>query len=205
MDDSERETNDQLRKTLVELRAENDRLHQEIRWLRSQATPKELRARKRSVSQLAFAFLAGLVYLGFVAALLSGVTRVGFVPMFLAVLAGAVFCTSLALVWLTRWALREESRPRQFSLSSLLFLTTFVAIYFAVVRWLVVNSWPPGVAQPPDGEKFLMVGTACIVLAAISIPCLLGMANSLVWFAVWLVRRPSVRRWLARRRRSGGE
>ena len=199
MDKPSRRSDDQLREEVTRLRAENEHLRQEVGRLRGLRMPVESGHRRRSPPRLVVRFLGGLCYLALVAVLLSGVTTVAFWPMFLAVLAGAAFCTGLALFWLTRWAVREDGRPRQFSLGSLFFLTTFVAIYCAVVRWLVVNSWPRLSSPPPAGEQFLWVGIGCLFLAAISIPIVFGMAESLVWFGVWLVRHPRVRRWLSQR------
>jgi hypothetical protein len=103
------------------------------------------------------------------------------------------------VTWLAFSVLREGRRPRQFALSSLFFLTTFVAIYLAVVRWLVVHSRPSLMAQWGDIEKFLAMGGLCLLLWAIAGVFLLAMAESVVWFGVWLVRRPWVRRrWLRR-------
>jgi hypothetical protein len=47
---------------------------------------------------------------------------------------------------------------------------------------------------------FVIVGVICLVLAAGAIPFVVAVADSLVWLAVWLVRRPRVRRWLLTRR-----
>jgi hypothetical protein len=205
MDHPPRKTDDQLREEVARLRAENEHLRSEVRRLRGEGTPVESRPHTPWGAPLLFRFLGGLCYLAFVAFVLSAVTTVAFGPMFLAVLAGAAFCTGLALFWMTRWAMREDGRPRQFSLGSLFFLTTFVAIYLAAVRWLVVNlRWPSSSGPPAADEQsrlFIGVGIGCLFLAAISIPIVLGMAEALVWFGVWLVRRPVLRRWLSRRGR----
>ena len=62
-----------------------------------------------------FRLLAGSTYLALVAYLFSGITRTPFVPVLLAVLAGAVFCTGLSLGWIARWAVgggrRGQFRP----------------------------------------------------------------------------------------------
>jgi TRAP-type C4-dicarboxylate transport system permease small subunit len=147
-------------------------------------------------------FLAGLAYLALVAALFSGMTGAPFPSVFLAVVFGAGFSTALALVWLTQWAMRDDGRPGQFGLASLLFLTTFLAVYLAVVRWVVVSRDAFRRHGPWSNElaPFLLTAGLCLVLAVLAIPFLAGMAESLVWLAVWLARRPRVRRWLSRRR-----
>lgn len=150
----------------------------------------------------AFRFVAGLGYLALVAVVLSGLTAAPFLRVFLAVALVAAFLTTLVLIWLTRWAMREDGRRGQFGLASLLFLTTLVAVCLAVVRWVVVSANP----LRRDGQWsseltiFLFTGALFLLLATLALPFLAGMAESLVWLAVWFVRRPLVRGWLSRRR-----
>jgi len=136
-----------------------------------------------------------------VALFFCGATESPFLPMFLAVVCGACFSTALGVWWLARWALRDDSRPGQFGLASLLLLLTVAAVYFAVVRMIVTRFVSLG-RFPPDEAPlaFLVVGAISLLLALLGVPFLLAMANSVVWLAVWLVRRPSVRRWLKDRR-----
>ncbi len=142
---------------------------------------------------LAAGYLAGIAW-GIGAA-----TAVSFAWTLLALLAGTVFTTTLALVWLTRSAIGEEGRRGQFRLASLLFVTTFAAIYFGAVRWVVVRA-APTVAPENEMGVFAIVGVFCLVAVAVAVPIVFAAADSLVWFAVWLVRRPRVRRWLRARR-----
>ena len=145
--------------------------------------------------------IAGLAYLVFLASVFGGVARVSFLWTFLALLAGTAFCTTLALGWLTRSAVRGDGRKGQFGLGSLFFLTTFAAVYFGAVRWVVVHLAPLSPGRSNHGlGLFVIVGTVCLMLAACAIPFVVAVTDSLVWFAVWLVRRPSVRRWLRNRR-----
>lgn len=151
----------------------------------------------KSLQRLVF----GMAYLAAVAGGFSGAARVPYLWMLLAVLVGTVFCTTLALVWLTRSALRGDGRKGQFGLASLFLLTTFAAVYFGAVRSVVVSSVPlPAGRSSHAPGVFVLVGAICFVLAALAIPFVVAMADSLVWFAVWIVRRPSVRRWLRERR-----
>lgn len=142
--------------------------------------------------------------MGLVAILFSDFVGMRFLPVFFAVLAGAAFSTTLAIAWLTCWAVREDSRPGQFGLGSLFFLTTLAAVYFGLVRWLVVHSRYP-IARGPGQvwQEYLVVGILCAVLSLLGVPFLLMMAESLVWVAVAIVRRPWVQRWLKRRRSDG--
>ena len=138
-------------------------------------------------------FLGGVLYLAAIAAMFSAATGSGFVPMFLAVACGALFVCGLALVWAFGAPFREDIRPRQFGISSLLFLTVYVSLYFGVVRWLVINS--------PDAEDELpFIAGFCLVLTLVSVPVLIIWTESLVWLAVWMVRRDCIQSWLLRRR-----
>jgi hypothetical protein len=155
--------------------------------------------RRRPRVRPLFRFAAGLGYLALVAHISSSVTEVDFLPMFLAIVAGAAACTTLAITWLTCSALREDARAGQFGLGSLFFLTTFAAIYFGLIRWLVVHSRHAVVRGPIDvWQQYLAIGLVCVFLSVLAVPFLVIMADSLVWLAVWIVRRPKVRRWLQR-------
>ena len=58
-----------------------------------------------------FRFFTGLCYLALAAAVLKGMTGHGFLLLFLAVLCGALFSSSVLLFLLAGWALRDDSRP----------------------------------------------------------------------------------------------
>lgn len=145
-------------------------------------------------------FIQGLFYLAVVAAILSGLTRQDFWRVWVAASLAALFTTAVLLAWSVRWALREEGRPWQFSLASLVLITALAAAYFGAIRWLVVNSRPRPYISPL--AQFVEVGLVCLFLALVSIPCLARMAESLVWLAAWLVRRRPVQKLLARSRRA---
>ena len=148
-------------------------------------------------------FLASLVYLAMVAVGVTAATGHHFLIVFVGVVLGAVFCSGLALFWMTLWALRDDDRPGQFGLGSLFFLTGFVSIYFATVRWLVVAGQRNWASEENTTGLFLTISAICLVLLAITIPFVLLLTESLIWFAVWIVHRPAVRRWLRQRRKSG--
>ena len=142
--------------------------------------------------------VGGLAYLGFVALIMSGLTGKPFLLVLLGLLFGVFFSGGVALVWLVRWALRQESRVGQFSIASLLLVTAFAAAFFGAVRWLVTNV---DHRQVPGRFERVYVVVVCVFLAGIGIPVVLCLMESLVWLAAWLVRRPAVQRWLASRRR----
>jgi hypothetical protein len=142
-------------------------------------------------------FLGGLLYLAAIAAMFSAATEIAFVPMLLAVVCGALFACGLALVWAFGTAIRDDIRPRQFGISSLMFLTVYVALYFGVVRWLAIHI-------PNAADDLPFIAGFCLALAVISIPVLILWTESLVWMAVWTVRRDCVQSWLSRRRSRTG-
>lgn len=199
-DHEQQQTIERLRREVAELRAENERLRREVGRLGRHVDPNAQQAGEQRARRMR-SWVGGLAYLAIVASIFSGVTGVGFIPVFLALLSGAIVCTTLALIWLTRWALREDGRTRQFTLGSIFFVTVFAAIYLGLVRWLVVESTRAGViGAGQELVAFAGFAVLCLLLAAISIGLFLRMAEAFVWFAVWIVRRPRVRRWLARRR-----
>ena len=138
-------------------------------------------------------FSCGLGYLAIIAGFFSLATGIGFPLAFLAVVCGALFSCGLALAWATGWALRDDNRPRQFGISSLMFLTVYVALFFSVVRCLAMFG-----RNTPD--ELLAIVVACLVLTVASVPVLVLWTESLTWLAVWVVRRDCVQSWLARRR-----
>ena len=144
-------------------------------------------------------FVFGCAYLVVMAGMFSSLSGRPFWLMLVAVFIGAAFCTSIVLVWLIRWARKVASRLGQFSIASLLFTMLLVSIYFGIVRWLVVRWDVQRAPLPSEGAwQFVYVAVLCFFLFLVAAPLMLRMAESLVWLAVWIIRRPLVQRWLAR-------
>jgi hypothetical protein len=160
-------------------------------------TPPTSRAR------LWFQFFLGLFYLSVVAGMLSGATRHPFVIVLVAVIGGALSCSILALTWLTLWAVRRDSRIGQYGIGSLLFLTVFVALYFGLVRWTADAIGQNPHVQVSRGEVLTSVAIVCLITSILAVPFVLGMTESLVWFAVWVLRRRPIQRLLRRRGERG--
>jgi hypothetical protein len=93
-----------------------------------------------SLRESVYRLIAGMTYFAFLALIFSSATKAPFLGTLLGLLLGAASCTTLALAWLACTALREDGRTGRFGLGSLFLLTTFAAIYFGAVRWVVVNS-----------------------------------------------------------------
>jgi hypothetical protein len=157
--------------------------------------------RPSSRLRLWFGFLAGLLYLALVAGIFCLITGSPFPLVFAAVVAGSLFCGGLGLAWITLWAVRKDARLGQFTVGSLLFLMVFVAIFFGMVRWLATRIAEQDGA-PDDLFMFAWFTVMCLVLTGVAIPLVLRMTEAVLWAAVWLVRRPAVRHWLAARRKA---
>jgi hypothetical protein len=119
---------------------------------------------------------------------------------YLAVLAGAALATVVGLTWLTLWARRKDSRMGQFQIGSLFFLTALLAMLLGTARWTIGRM---GTERYPLGDAFALLAVVTCVwlfLAAISLPFVMGMAESVVWAGVWSLRQPIVRRAIGRLR-----
>lgn len=147
-------------------------------------------------SRLISQFLsASLLYLAVVCPILSVLTDCHIFLVFLAVMAGVVFTGTVILVWITSWAMRKDSRGNQFSILTLLFLTLLVATYLGAIRWLADLA---GDELGAGEHTFLAAAAICVILTLISLPFMVLIMESLVWFAAWLVRRPWVQQWIRR-------
>lgn len=143
-------------------------------------------------------FAAGVFYLLVLAIFAWGATQQPFWKVLLATVLIMLACTGLAVGALARWAFRDDRRPGQFGIGSMLLGTVFFGVYLGVVRWLYVHQ-----TSPPSGSsfgQFVIIAALCVLPAILSVPFMLLLADSLVWAAVWLVRRKAVQRWLFGRR-----
>jgi cation transport ATPase len=157
---------------------------------------------RHSVRVLWFHFIAGLAWAAALADLLSVCTNRSFCFTFAAVL-GGFFVYGVGLSWLALWATRKGTRKRQFSINSLLVLTVVAAVFFGAVRWIVDNTMR--LSRGPDRvEWFCVAALICALLAFLSLPLVLRMAEAAIWTAVWFIKRPwlvgRIRRWTKRGR-----
>jgi hypothetical protein len=83
----------------------------------------------------------------------------------------------------------------------LLFATGFAAIFFATVRWIGAAMAHAHGWTSSGGWLFLPVAIAVSIAAAISIPIVFGMLNSMLCFGIWSMRQPAVRRGIRSLRR----
>ena len=151
------------------------------------SNPTEAKTAKRRItSNLAVAF-GGYPIL--VSSILAGFTGAPFWIVLGAVASGMAFTAALFLVWATSWSMSSEARWNQFSISTLLLLTTISAMYLGVIRLLADLS---GKQLGTEEQPFVAVAVACFILTGFSLPFLLIYAEHLIWLAAWIVRRPWV-------------
>ncbi|MBP88192.1 MAG: hypothetical protein CMJ64_15990 [Planctomycetaceae bacterium] len=117
-----------------------------------------------------------------VANALSGVTGTRFaITLALVGLASAVIMATLVVFGVK--AYRQEGSARQFRLSSLFLLIVPIAIYSTAIRAITATA-------PLDVGLlgWLIVAVASVLFMFISTVILLWLANSLMWYAVFVVR-----------------
>jgi uncharacterized membrane protein len=142
-------------------------------------------------------FLVGVFILGLVALGISEQIAQPFWLVLIAVLCFAVASCALAIWWLALWATQKDARPGQFGIGSLLFLAAFVAIYCGAVRWIVTLM--PSSTPASESRDFCSVAVIMLIVAVVSVGPVFCLSDGLLWAAVWLVKRPGVRRLLMRR------
>ncbi len=143
-------------------------------------------------------FFVGLFYFSGLTTVVCEITRLPFFLVLPGLLAAVAVCAGLALTWATLWARRDDGRLGQFGIGSLLFLTVFAALFFGLVRWIedAVKQLNPTSQQ---GAHFGEVAIGVLVVSVISIPFAIGLTESVIWLAVCVLRRPTVRRLRGKR------
>ena len=142
--------------------------------------------------------ISGLVWFATLSLIISLLTKTAFLVVFPLLLGVALACGVLGMIWMAHSRL---DAPHRFSIATLLFATFYIAVYLGSVRWLVVASMAAMGVPDVIALDFLIPGIIWLLICLGSVRTVFGLLDSLVWLAVWLVRRPSVRRWLAGRRR----
>jgi hypothetical protein len=106
---------------------------------------------------------------------------------------------AIAVLWLARWAERAAPGGR-FGIASLLLLMVYIAAFLASVRWCLIATQQARQQGFPKAEstveleptllEFAMTSLFGLVILYISLPILLGLLDSVMWSAVWLLKRP---------------
>jgi hypothetical protein len=162
--------------------------------------------RRRLISQ----FAIGIVWLSIWAVLVSVATQTPFWIVLPAMLALALAGGAITLFWMARWAERDAPGG-QFGIASLFLIMAYAAVILACVRWVLVATrqvvraelykLDGSINAEPTLVEFGMASVVTVALLVISLPCLMGLLDSVMWCVVWLVRRPSIQRILAMWRR----
>lgn len=134
-------------------------------------------------------FALGCLYILWLGAVLAGATETSIAAGVVA--SAALFAATflVLMVIAVRWAEATPGR-RQFRISSLMLWMALAGAYLGVVRWVLVQT---GLAE----QAWTLRGVASTALGALSavvlsLPVWLLLAESLMWFAAWLVHR----RWI---------
>ena len=147
-------------------------------------------------SRLVRQFVGGVFYLAVISMVLAESTDSNFFVVFGAVTTGVIFTGTIILVWAASCAIRVDAHRSQFSILTLLVLTLLAAIYLSAIRLFADLA---GERLGAGDSNFLVAAVICLILTGVSLPFLLLFMDSLVWLAVWLVRRPWVQRCLKTR------
>jgi hypothetical protein len=139
-------------------------------------------------------FAAGLIYFALVAALLAGATDTSFLSVYPVLLAGVAAATAIGLLWLTLWARRHDSRPGQFQVGSLFFLTLEAGLLFAAIRWTAARFAQLHLRRSEQDFGFAFAAAFWLLVMPIGILVAIFMAEATIWAGVWLLKRPFARR-----------
>jgi hypothetical protein len=140
-----------------------------------------------------------MVWIAIWAGLVSLATQTSFAIVMPSMLALALGGGAIAVFWLARWAERA-GRGGQFGIASLFLLMVYVAAFLGSVRWCLVATHQARQPRFPKAEltpeleptllEFAMTSLFGLVILYISLPILLGLLDSVMWSAVWLLKRP---------------
>jgi hypothetical protein len=139
-------------------------------------------------------FGIGLTWFALLAFIVAGLTGTRYLIVLPAMLTISLVLGGLTSWWLVERVARADFQPGRFSLASLMLLMVLVGGYLALVRWLVLATAAQiRYVDPVSAFVFLVGGVGTLLLCLISATLVAGMLDSLVWWAIW---------WLRRRQRS---
>ncbi len=137
---------------------------------------------------------AGLAYFAIVATFLALATNVNYFWVYSALLAGVAVATAIGLVWLTLWARRHDSRPGQFQIGSLFFLTLEAGLLFAAIRWTAGRFAHANLPATEQEIGFAFAIAFWLLAMPIGIFAAIFMAEGTIWTGVWLLKQPLAKR-----------
>jgi hypothetical protein len=149
--------------------------------------------------RLCWQFIWGMLWIAAWAVLVSLATQTPFWIIIPAMLALSLGGGALAVFWLARWAERDAPSG-QFGIASLFLLMVYIAAFLSSVRWCLVAAHQARLQRFPTAElptdleptllEFAMTSLFGLVMLYISLPILLGLLDSVMWSAVWLLKQP---------------
>jgi hypothetical protein len=144
-------------------------------------------------------FVFGMLWIAVWAGLVSLATQTPFWIVMPALLGLALVGGAIALFWMARWAERDAPGG-QFGIASLFLLIVYIATFLSCVRWSLVATRQARLQRFPTAEltadleptlfEFSMASLFGLGMLYISLPLLLGLLDSVMWSAVWLLKRP---------------
>jgi hypothetical protein len=140
-----------------------------------------------------------MLWIAIWAGLVSLATQTSFAIVMPCMVALALSGGAIAVFWLARWAERDAPGG-QFGIASLLLLVVYIASFLAAVRWCLIVTHQARQQRFSKAEltadlepsllEFAMTSLFGLVTLYISLPILLGLLDSVMWSAVWLLKRP---------------
>jgi hypothetical protein len=138
-----------------------------------------------------------LGYLMFLSAIVAMATERNYWATLAAFTLVAVTLSVLLMFYLAQQIV-DESGLRRFSLTAIFLVIIAVAVYLALLRWLISS---PAMGVRNQIFAWIVAAIATVPGVAISAPFFMLLSESLIWTAVKIVRLPFVQRWLRERRR----
>jgi hypothetical protein len=156
---------------------------------------EEERAAERRWRRLFNQFALGSLWLAFLSFATANLTGTSFLVVLAVLSAGGLGAVLLAAVWMVTRA-QKEVRGGTYGIATLLLVTLYAAMYLAAVRFvaLAVTEHFGG----PMIGTFVGAAISCLFAVLISLRFVIGLADTLIWIAVWAVKQPAIRRMLAR-------
>jgi len=159
---------------------------------------RKVREEETEFGRLLKQFVIGLLFLAFISWVFCEKNLWGFFGTFALLICAVAIVAGLTLTWLARWAMRKNSRFGQFGISTMLLMLFFAGLYCGIIRWLTLQSPWSNTGNGDDILVFVSTAVVFTILSIAAIPFVIGITESLLWFAVWLQKRHAIRRLLLR-------
>jgi hypothetical protein len=139
-------------------------------------------------------FALGMIFLVFMAWIFCDKSLSGFLCTFALLFCAIVIAAGLAMFRMARWAMRKENRLSQFSISTMLLMLFYAGLYLGIIRWITLQSPLGNIGNGDEAMAFLETGIIFTICSIAAIPFIFNLTEALLWFTVWLQKRPLTRR-----------